>query len=606
MRRMLSLMLLLACGSCSATPASGTVAAPGGARVVSEIEWHDWSPETFARAKQENRIIVVNVVAVWCHWCHVMEETTWADPAVAAVVRERFLPIMVDSDARPDLSERYRPWGWPATAFLSPAGEPILELRGYRKPAEFATLLRELVAEHQAGTLARREKPRPSTRPTDAAIEEIRGRVLAQLDEYYDETRAGWGTRQKYPFPEPVEHALFRARVRDEAIWQARALETLEVQRRLIDPVWGGMYQYSLRGDWDHPHYEKITAIQAGAIANYARAFLATRDKRWLEAARAVAGYMLRFMQDPDGGFWTSQDADLRPREGAPVLGVDYYARSEADRLALGLPRIDQNVYADLNGFMITALVELHVATFDEVFLEAAERAAARIVEKHARPIGGLSHGSSDESPRLYLRDQAAMGRALLSLHRVTGERRHLERAEALARFMQTYLEDPDTGGFFSYTGGDDDPLGRRKPLEENGLAARFLVALHGHLDGDGSQPTPWKEAAERALRAVGAPEGIRTEGRIVGTYLLALEELLQPTLDLTVVGQAHDPVRAALHRAALAWPDPRATVEIDTPGNRYPDIGKAAAYLCTETACSTPITDPTRLSEQADAFVRQ
>jgi hypothetical protein len=172
---------------------------------------------------------------------------------------------------------------------------------------------------------------------------------------------------------------------------------------------------------------------------------------------------------------------------------------------------------------------------------------------------------------------------------------------------MCTHLEDADVGGFFAHT-ADPAVVGplaeRRKPLEENGLAARFLITLHDHLDGDGSEPTPYREAARRALRAVGDPEGVRTEGRIVGTYLLALEELLQPGLDATVVGDPDDPRTPALHRAVLAWPEPRAALELDRPGRRYPDIGKPAVYLCTETACSSPITDPDRVAELGNAFV--
>jgi hypothetical protein len=431
--------------------------------------------------------------------------------------------------------------------------------------------------------------------------------VLAQLDGYYDTDRAGWGTRQKYPFPEPIEHAFFRSRVRGEALWRARALDTLTAQLALVDPVWGGMDQYSTRGDWKHPHHEKITAIQAGAIHGYARAYRLTGDERWHSTARAVAEYMLRFMHDPDGGFRTSQDADLRRGDPEPVLGAEYYALDEAKRLALGLPRIDANVYADLNGMMIHALVELYAATLDPAVLETAERAASRILRTHRTPRGGYRHSPNDPSGLLHLRDQAAMGGALVSVYRATGDRAVLEEAERVAAFMCTHLEDADVGGFFAHT-ADPAVVGplaeRRKPLEENGLAARFLITLHDHLDGDGSEPTPYREAARRALRAVGDPEGVRTEGRIVGTYLLALEELLQPGLDATVVGDPDDPRTPALHRAVLAWPEPRAALELDRPGRRYPDIGKPAVYLCTETACSSPITDPDRVAELGNAFV--
>ena len=137
-------------------------------------------------------------------------------------------------------------------------------------------------------------------------------------------------------------------------------------------------------------------------------------------------------------------------------------------------------------------------------------------------------------------------------------------------------------------------------------MAARFLVLLHRHRDGDGSLETPYRSAAERAVRSVGDAGQVAQEGRIVGHYLLGLTEVTMPTVDITIVGDLRaGGVTAALHTAALAYPEPRAVIEISRPGDRYPDLGKPAAYLCTPTACSTPVTKPERFAATADAFLR-
>jgi uncharacterized protein YyaL (SSP411 family) len=135
-------------------------------------------------------------------------------------------------------------------------------------------------------------------------------------------------------------------------------------------------------------------------------------------------------------------------------------------------------------------------------------------------------------------------------------------------------------------------------------LAARFLLATHRGLDGDGSEPTPYLEPARRALIAVGDRKAVHAEGRIVGTYLLALEELAMPTVDITVVGAKDHARTRALYRAALRYPEPRAVLERQDPGQRYPDIGKPAVYFCTANACSPPVTDPEALAGKADAFL--
>ncbi|MCX4243722.1 thioredoxin domain-containing protein [Paraliomyxa miuraensis] len=596
-----------ACGHGDAATSSPETTTPA---AHAQPQWVGWEPASFAVAAAEDKILLVNVVANWCHWCHVMEEETYGDPEIAALLREHFVTIRVDSDARPDVAERYRAWGWPATAFLTPDAQPVLALRGYRNRDVFEQLLRELVADRDAGTLAQRTQPVEPPRPVDGALGPVLATAAAQLDGFYDEAMGGWGQRQKYPFPAPLEHALWRARVHDEPEHRERAALTLRNEEHIIDPVWGGVYQYSLKGDWDHPHYEKIAAIQAGAIENYAMMARVSGDDRWLEPARKVAGYVLGMMRAPDGGFYTSQDADLRREGQPPVLGEVYYALPDGERRALGMPRIDDNVYADLNGLMIRALVELYAATGAPEDLAAASTAAERLLQTHRTDEGAFLHGADDDPSGLYyLRDQAAMGWALLALYRASGDPRWLEAAKPVGAFMLARLADRELGGFFAHT---EDPAAvgvfavRRKPVEENGLAASFLIELHRYLDGDGRTQTPYREAAERALAAVGRTETIAKEGRIVGRLLLGLEEVLMPTVDVTVVGTAEDPRTLALHRAALRYFEPRAVIERSRPGERYPDIGKPAVYLCTDTACSSPVTDPARFSALADAFLAE
>jgi len=218
----LSLLFALACGR---SDAASVAPVPVTARSV--VEWAPWQRATFLRARAENRLILVNVVATWCHWCHVMEETTYADPEVAELLATHFVTIRVDSDARPDVAERYREWGWPATGFLSPDAQPVLELRGYRNPREFAKLLRSLVADRDAGELAHREAPLVAQPSGAVALADVRSFVVAQLDHYFEPELGGWGKRQRYPWPAPVEHALGRARARGETIWHERALLTL-------------------------------------------------------------------------------------------------------------------------------------------------------------------------------------------------------------------------------------------------------------------------------------------------------------------------------------------------------------------------------------------
>lgn len=604
--RLLALLLAAAPTACASTQPATSAPAPGPAAFT----WHDWTPESFATAARDQKILLINVAASWCHWCHVMDHETYADPAVAALLRDHFMTIRVDSDARPDLAERYADWGWPATAVLTSDARPVLELRGYQDPAEFAALLRQLVDDQKHGNLrGRKPVPAPAARDTDLVA--LRRAAEAQLDRLYDPVQGGWGRKQKYPLAALDELALLRAKVFGEPVWQERALTTLGNELRLIDPVWGGMYQYSVAGVWDQPHFEKIGAIQAGALEALALAHRRTGDVRWQQAAQRQRGYVLGPMQDPEGGFYTSQDADLQRPGQPPVLGADYYAQDDAARRALGIPRIDTAVYADLNGRFIVALCALYAAIPgpdgqpDEPALRAAIAAAERLLARHRSADGGFTHAAGDTG-LLHLRDQAAVGRALLALHRVTGEARWLEHARALADFMHRRLEDDEHGGFFAHT-ADPAAVGvfavRRKPIEENGLAARFLLELHRQLDHL-PEPPPEANAATRALRAVSDPTELAEQGRMLGQYTLALAEATFTPVDVTIVGDLADPRSRALHRAALRLDEPRAVVSVSAPGARYPDIGAPAAYLCTDTACSTPVRDPEKFPAAALKFL--
>jgi len=590
--------MLTSCGC------AGPATAQPGMSPHASLEFAGLEPASFERAAREDKLILINVIATWCHWCHVMDETTFANPEVAALLAAHFVVIRVDSDARPDLSERYRPWGWPATAFLSPRAEPVLNLRGYREPAEFAALLRELIAEHGRGELRRLDASAATGAPVDADLEPIRAYASARLDAYFDVDALGWGSSQKYPWPEPVEYAFVRARLYGDPLWQPRALATLTAARALIDPVDGGMYQYSVRGVWNRPHFEKIAMIQAGAIENYAHAAMITGDSQWLIPAREVADYVLDTMQDPRGGFYTSQDADLRRAGGATVLGIDYHALDGPARRALGTPRIDTAVYADLNGLTIHALTELYRASNDERPRAAAIRAGERLLASHRATNGGFTHGPGEPAGGLFhLADQAALGWACVALHRVTADPRWRDEARAIAAFMHAELAAPD-GGYYAHS-EDPSAVGtfaeRRKPLPENALAAQFLIEL---APLTGSDAAGLRARAHATLRAVGSEAQIKARGKVLGRLLVALALAQATPFDLTIVAAADDPAGDGLWRAALGLWEPRANIERSQPGERYPDIGEAAVYLCSDRACSRPITAAERLPEQAEAFI--
>ena len=522
-----ALVSLLGCarptGPAATAPTSPNAgsSAPGG---DASLAWASLSAETFARAKTERRIVLIDGSAEWCHWCHVMDATTYRDPEVRRLLAARFLPVKVDIDAQPDFEERYHDWGWPATVLMTPEAEEIGKYKGYMPPERFLEILRAAAAAQSGGDRGAAKATAMQAGPLrEDQITGIATSTQGALDALWDPKQGSWGDFQKVPLYADNAWALERARMGSE-VDRKRALFTLDQQRKIIDPIWGGICQYSTDGDWLHPHYEKLAAYQAGAIDNYATAFVLTGDDQWLGTARLVRGFVDRFLTGPEGGFYATMDADLNAHEpGKPLLsGHEYYARSDAERRALGIPRVDANEYGRENGLLVAAYVTLGQASHDATAIAAAERAAGRVLATHRASGGGITRAAADDARVLYLADNAAFGFALARLYEATRAPAYIETATRIAEFLVRELADP-AGGFFSST-PDPSAIGvlaaRRRPFEDNVMAVRFLARLARLASTDA-----YRIVIGKALAVVATRDAIADRGRMVGDLLLALEE---------------------------------------------------------------------------------
>jgi uncharacterized protein YyaL (SSP411 family) len=534
MRRILALLAVLSTAACAGRPPASaprtTSALPEGAP-REELHWATFSPETFARAKAERKYIVMDGSAEWCHWCHVMEATTYHDPEVRKVLDAHFIAVKVDVDSRPDLEERYGDWGWPATILFSPDATEIGKYRGYIAPEKFAEILKEIVrskiAEGAPADAKAAKKRVPRAALSEEHLDWIQHAIDVELDDFYDEEQGSWGRTQKAAIGCDNEWTLWKAGRGDSEAKQ-KILFTLDQQSKLIDPVWGGIYQYSAARHWDEPHFEKLMTFQAPALDNYATAYRLTSDPKQLARAKAILGYVDRFLKGPEGGFYTTQDADVNAHDRTKpfVDGHDYYVKDEKGRLAAGLPRVDTHEYGKENGLAIAAYVRMHEVTKDPAVLASAEKAAKRILATHLTDRGGISHDAIDpqKAPKvLFLSDNAAFGFALMRLYEVTKNEEYLRRANAIGDFLLREVVDEDGGGLFA-SSADPDAVGvfatRRVPFEDNVMALRLLARL-----ARTSVDPKHKIAIDRILRAISSPEEIKARGRWLGDYLLALEE---------------------------------------------------------------------------------
>lgn len=504
------------------TPDEVNIAASRGRAGERAFTWSAWSPEAFERARREGKYLLLDGAAEWCHWCHVMDETTYLDPEIGRILKERFIAVRVDVDEHPDLADRYGEWGWPATIVFSPDGREIGKYRGYLPPEELRGILARIEALAK-GTSATEEARGPAELPAPVeALGWATGEAILQLDSYYDPAQGGWGHRQKSPLGAAIEVELRRA-ARGDAEAGKRAAFTLKQQRALLDPVWGGVYQYSTGSTWDKPHYEKLMTYQAANLEAAARGYAATKDAALLADARGIARYLDTFLSSPEGAFLPSQNADAGAHDRAALFvdGDVYYRLPDAERRKLGVPRVDEHIYAHENGLAVSALCALYEVTRDAAVLARARRAADLILTRLVAPDGSVKRTGSTA---LYLADAASFGLGTARLAEVSGEAPYREVAVKIAAALERKFADAKSGAYFAKS-LDPSAAGvfarRDRPFDHNVTAARFLAAL-ARLNGD-SAP---RDRARRALAAILTPRSLTERGRMVGPVLLALDDV--------------------------------------------------------------------------------
>ncbi len=575
----------------------------------SKVKWNDWSEAVFAQAKKEGKLVLLDLEAVWCHWCHVMDEKTYSDPGVVRLMDRNIVAVKVDQDSRPDLSNKYERYGWPATIIFNGDGKELAKRSGYMESAEFKKLVKQLAANPN--------KPEPeavdekiSYSSNNILTAEQRKDLLAKHVDGYDPEFGGWGVGgHKFLEWNSLEFSLELAKEGDKNALE-RVKKTLDAHHKLLDPVFGGVYQYSTNGDWDHPHFEKIMETQAECLRLYAIAGMALKDEKYIASAKSIEAYLRTFMRSPDGAFYTSQDADLKPGEHS----AEYFSLNDKERRARGIPRIDKHIYARENGWAINAIAYLYMATGDPQYLKEAEQAAQWISahrsvsnNEGAANAGGFNHDETDKGGP-YLGDTLSLGRAFLTLYQATGNLQWLKKASQAADFIAQHFENKDgddktklSAGFLTAAAKSNAIAAPEPLLEENQAVCRFANLLNQYT-GDAK----YQQMAESAMRYLSTPEIVAKRRILVAGTLIADHEMAHPPAHITVVGKKSDPQAKELFSAAVKspliyrridWLD-KSEGTLPNLDVDFPDLGKAAAFLCAGNRCSSPAYQPEDLSK--------
>jgi uncharacterized protein YyaL (SSP411 family) len=529
---------------------------------ASEIGWHPWSPEAFDQARHTGRPILLSISAVWCHWCHVMDETTYSHPAVIDLINREYVPVRVDNDVRPDINQRYNMGGWPSTVFLTATGD-ILTGGTYLPPDQMAGALvrvADYYRSHQAeiASTVLEARKRAASGVARSAGELQPGLVDFLLDAVksaYDAEYGGFGSAPKFPQTDAILLLLEQAVVRGDGDLRRMAVHTLERMTGggTYDHVEGGFFRYSTTQDWSVPHFEKMLEDHAGLVQALALAGMT-------DALDRTTAYLDRVLRDQKTGLYAgSQDADEH-----------YYSMDAAERAAATPPYVDRRVYTAWNA-------ALAVAYLDAGRAEPAQKLLDSLFKRAYRQGEGMSHS---EGAGGQLGDQVWSLWAALRAHQHALGDRWMPIAVDLAAHIEDRYGDSQLGGYFDRAATDENVelgrLGERiKPLAENSIAAMALIELD-ILVGDPS--APYRERARRALESVAALP--QQYGLMAAVFARALDRMPHA---IKVTTKNAELARAARSANPYLVLDP---------------TGDQRAIVCAGTICLAPVSTPTAVAE--------
>jgi len=578
---------------------------------MNSIEWLEWGENAFKKARESGRLILLSISASWCHWCHVMDRASYSDEEVKRLVNEKFVPVRVDNDKRPDVNRRYNMGGWPTVAFLTPEGEPIGG-GTYYPPDQLKEILSAISRFYETNKdrvnadsrkwASQIEKGKRFEKAAQGLSYSIVDEIILWIVESFDQVYGGFGDRPKFPSSEALELAL-------SCYWHTGEKGLLNIVTKSLDQMadgeindqeTGGFFRYSTARDWRAPHYEKMCEDNARLISNYLHAFQVTENIRFKEVAQKILEYVDSILSNrEDGGFYGSQTADEK-----------YYSLSRQERQKRTPPVVDKTIYTHWNAIMISSYLLASILLGKTEYQEFALKTISMLLKKNYVPGGGMLHYCAEAGSQVLgmLVDQAYMARCLLDAYQISLEKSYLEAAQDLAEFMLRRLYDSEEGGFFDKV-RDSSELGALrgpvKPIDENAVAADILTVLY-YLTSEEN----YLNKADETLQLFS--ESFREVGIFSAGYGLSVDRILNP-VHLCVTGPMNDLVTRETFYECLRLYEPRKIVEFLDPTLAHDRMrklgysfeGNTLVYVCIGKTCLRPITDPKEISKQIRRFSR-
>ncbi|MBC8084200.1 MAG: thioredoxin domain-containing protein [Hymenobacter sp.] len=657
------------------------------------VDWYPWGGEALHRAQAEQKPILVSIGYAACHWCHVMERESFENPRIAAVMNAYFVCIKVDREERPDVDQVYMealqtmgvPGGWPLNVFLTPEAKPFyggtyLPARGWTQlltsigqayqnegRQELDASAEQFARGLQVSELEKYRLPTTTEEFSEAEFRQLVDNLTAK----FDRERGGLDRTPKFAMP-GIWRFLLRA-------YQLSGHEPLLAQtnRTLREIAWGGLYdqvgggfaRYSVDAEWRVPHFEKMLYDNGQLISLYAEAYQLTQDKSYREVVYDTVRFIERELTSPDGGFYSSLDADTEGEEGKfyvfsreelrgilgdeEPLAADYYGctaignwehsrnilhRRQSDndfaevhqlgsdvlaalvrgwkqkllaaRQQRPRPALDDKLLAGWDALLLQGLLDAYRAFAEPDFLALALRNAHFIQDKLRNGTGLYrSYKNGRATVSGFLEDYALVIQAYTSLYEATFEEAWLREAEILTEYGLAHFFDPAEELFFFTDDTGEQLIARKKELFDNVIPASNSVMAHNlHRLGLHLENSRYAALAAAMLRRVRAL-AVREPQHLTNWAALYAAQL-RPTAEIVIVG----PEAAALRRELARHYLPNTVLagtesmsELPLLRGREARHGQTTIYVCFNRTCQQPVhTVAEALAIYHEAALRQ
>lgn len=578
MSRKLNLFALLVITACSSSE--------NDAETTENIfEWQRFDNVVFEQAESEDKLVLLDIGANWCHWCHVMDEKTYADPTVQEYLSAHFVLAREDQDSRPDLYAAYRNWGWPAIIVFNSDKQEVLKLKGYQEKTKFLELLGQAVKNPQPIT---EETTTPSV--LSSSQQELYDRFISRIDH----EKGMYHQNHKFLQLPGVEHGLKYYR-KDDSIRKWLDV-TIENSYELVDPVWSGVYQYSTQKAWTNQHYEKLLRVQANYIEAYARYGMVAKNEKAIQAAEDIFKYCERFLGNETPLYYNSQNADVIPGKESK----EYYAKTEEERLKIGTPSVDENSYLKENAMLAKSLIYLWAASNDEKYLNRATHMTDYIVNGHFKNHKGVFNRNVDDGQNMFsFEDNRELLELFMIIYQATGNEQYLYHAENSGVGMD--LEFGTENGMVSSA---QTEIGNViVPL--NNLDAAINYNYLGHLTKDEKLKKQFLRQSEEIFAHLDQ-KGLARVTAYLPVVLRAKQEFEKEPFHAVLITDGTDnELPKDFYPIILANPDQYVIFEhliiadfTEEQELLYGGVAPGTLFMCTSSYCSAPIKSKIGLQE--------